>query len=318
MQHFLSSQQGQDIPVKHLYVEYRHWLERAKPFADVQTELATLARQGSHFRRIIAPQVDDVTYPLCSFLERFDIRTAYPLLLALMEAEPYHSEWEAIANILESYLVRRAVCNLGTKNYNRVFLGLTRNLRKEGFSAQALKQLLLAQTGESASWPADAVFGEAWLRRTLYGPLNSPKLVHIYTRLNQSFMSSKSEDVAFGKPPTIEHIMPQDWVANWPLQCGSKGMDAFELFEASENDPRALATRKRDQILQTLGNLTILSSGLNTSQLNLSWPEKRPKLMQHSLLTINQGLGSLEVWDEASIISRANALLERALNIWPR
>ena len=27
MQHFLSSCQGRDIPIKHLYVEYRHWLE---------------------------------------------------------------------------------------------------------------------------------------------------------------------------------------------------------------------------------------------------------------------------------------------------
>ena len=49
MQHFLASRQGQDIPIKHLYVEYRHWLETTKPFPSVTAELAALARQGDRF-----------------------------------------------------------------------------------------------------------------------------------------------------------------------------------------------------------------------------------------------------------------------------
>jgi uncharacterized protein with ParB-like and HNH nuclease domain len=71
MQHFLASRQGQDIPIKHLYVEYRHWLERTHPFPNVIDELATLARQGEHFRRIIAPQQGDIICDLCMFLEAF-------------------------------------------------------------------------------------------------------------------------------------------------------------------------------------------------------------------------------------------------------
>jgi uncharacterized protein with ParB-like and HNH nuclease domain len=79
MQHFLASQQGQDIPIKHLYVEYRHWIEKAKPFANVEAELSSLANQRENFRRIIAPSKDDVIYELCSFLDAYDIRTVYPL-----------------------------------------------------------------------------------------------------------------------------------------------------------------------------------------------------------------------------------------------
>ena len=55
MQHFLASRQGQDIPIKHLYVEYRHWIERERPFANIEDELKTLARQGDEFRRIFEP-----------------------------------------------------------------------------------------------------------------------------------------------------------------------------------------------------------------------------------------------------------------------
>ena len=151
MQHFLASRQGQDIPIKHLYVEYRHWLEKTKPFPDVTAELTALAGQREHFRRILDPKPDDIIFGLCTFLEFFDIRTAYPLLLTLMDAEFDDAGWREASRILESYLLRRAVCNLGTKNYNRIFLGLARNLRKDGFSATRLRELLLEQKGDSRS-----------------------------------------------------------------------------------------------------------------------------------------------------------------------
>jgi hypothetical protein len=318
MQHFLASRQGRDIPIKHLYVEYRHWVETAHPFPNVTEELATLARQGENFRSIVSPQDGDVVFGLCKFLDAFDIRTAYPLLLALMEAKIEPGEWHAISGILESYLLRRAVCNLGTKNYNRIFLSLTRNLRKEGFGASQLKEVLLSQAGDSGLWPDDAAFRESWLHKPLYGPLNSPKLVHLFGRLNQTFMSSKSENLAFSQQPTVEHIMPQGWLPNWPLPDGSKGLDFMELYSASETDPRAISTRARETAVQTLGNLTILSSGLNSAQSNLGWEQKRPELMKHSLLPLNQSLLELEAWNESTIQKRGADLFERARRMWLR
>ena len=316
MQHFLASRQGRDIPIKHLYIEYRHWLEGSKPFPDITAELMALARQGDHFRRIIAPDSDDLIHGLSSFLEAFDIRTAYPLLLALMDEDPSEDEWLAIARILESYLVRRAVCNLGTKNYNRIFLALTRNLRQMGFSSGNLKSLLRGQTGESGIWPEDEVFRESWLHKPLYGPLNSPKLIHIFGRLNETFMGTKSEILIFGEQPSVEHIMPRNWEKTWPLADGTEGMDFMELFDAEEGNPRAIATRIRDDALQTLGNLTILSNGLNSAQSNLPWDQKRPKLMTHSLLPINQQLQNTEIWNEDAILKRGDELFTRALGVW--
>jgi hypothetical protein len=318
MQHFLSCHQGQDIPVKHLYVEYRHWVETMHPFPDVKTELAALARQGGYFRRIIDPSPNDNIFQLCSFLDAFDIRTAYPLLLALMEANLDDNEWAEISQIVESYLLRRAVCNLGTKNYNRVFLSLTRSLRKDGFHAANLKQLLLLQTGESNVWPDDASFREAWLYKQLYGPLNNPKLVHIYARLNQAYMSSKSEALTFAQQPSVEHIMPQGWLEHWQLPDGSKGMDFMEIHKATDGDSRANATRKRDSAVQTLGNLTILSTGLNSAQSNLGWDKKRHEMKNHSLLPINQKLLEMPEWDENSILKRGEELFAHALRIWRR
>ena len=318
MQHFLASRQGRDIPIKHLYVEYRHWLEKTKPFPDVTAELTALATQGDHFRRILAPKPDDIIFSLCTFLESFDIRTAYPLLLTLMDADFDEVSWSDASLILESYLLRRAVCNLGTKNYNRIFLGLARNLRKDGFSSTRLRELLLEQTGESGLWPDDALFREAWLRKPLYGPLNSARLTHLYGRLNQTFMSAKSENLTFNEPPTVEHIMPQTWEANWPLPDGSKGLELHELFDADETDPRAIASRKRSVVVHTLGNMTLLSSALNSAQSNLPWEEKKPEMAKHSLLPINQPVLSSPVWNEDTILQRGVDLFTRALKIWER
>ncbi len=105
--------------------------------------------------------------------------------------------------------------------------------------------------------------------------------------------------------------MPQGWLKNWALPDGSKGMDLLELFNASETDKRAVATRKRDTAVQTLGNLTILSTGLNSSQSNLPWKQKRPEMMKHSLLPINQELLETLEWNEAAILKRGESLFTR-------
>lgn len=318
MQHFLASQQGRDIPIKHLYVEYRHWVETKKPFASVSAELAALSRQGAAFRRIIQPAKGDVVFGLCSFLETFDIRTAYPLLLALMDLDLDAEAWKQVSDILESYLFRRAVCGLDTKNYNRIFLSLTRNVRRERFSTDGLRNALLEQTGDSGVWPDDASFREAFLRKRLYGPLNSPKIVHLYTRLNQTFMSPKSEALTFSQPPTIEHIMPREWIMNWPLPDGRRGLTLTELSITPSDDVSAIATRKREESLHTAGNLTILSSALNSAQGNSRWEEKKIAMKNHSLLPINQSVVELDAWDEDAIFCRGERLFERARHIWGR
>lgn len=130
---------GLQSPQFRLRLEYKFWIDRQKPFATVRDELAALARQGDDFRRIIEPKKGDVIYPLVTFLDCFDIRTAYPLLLHLLDVRISVEAWREIAVTLESYLLRRAVCNLTTKAYNRIFLNLTRAVRRDGASAENVR-----------------------------------------------------------------------------------------------------------------------------------------------------------------------------------
>ena len=318
MQHFLASGIGEDIPIKHLFVEYKNWVERTDPFGgSIRDELATLARQGDHFRRIVEPKKGDPIYRLAVFLDAFDIRTAYPLLLTLLDAETSSSEWDDFTTVLESYLLRRAICAMSTKNYNRIFLQLTKGLRREGINSENLTKQLKAQSGESVTWPSDAMFKEAWLNRSAYD-LGNAKLVHILTRLNETYLTNKVEPLSFEEQPSVEHILPQDWIEHWPLPDESKGMTLFELLEAPEGDSRAFATELRNRSLQTMGNLTILMQPLNTAQSNSAWTDKKPELLKHSLLPINQDLHDIETWDESAIAARGERTFERALKLWPK
>lgn len=236
----------------------------------------------------------------------------------MLDSEMDDAELQASAVILTSYLLRRAVCNLNTKNYNRTFLTLTRNLRADGFTSTHLRSHLLALSGESNVWPDDATFKEAWLTKPIYENLNNPRLVYILGSLNQTFLGSKTEKVKFTEAPSVEHLLPRSWTANWPLPNGSKGMDFMEQQEAEPNGPRAVASRLRDAALETIGNLTIITMALNASQSNSAWPAKRQQLGLHSVLPINQDVIHTETWDEAAILKRGESLFQRALTIWPR
>jgi hypothetical protein len=299
-------------------MEYKFWIERKQPFPTVRDELATLSRQGEDFRRIVDPKKGDPLYPLATFLDYFDIRTSYPFLLTLLDLKIDDEQWKAISTTMESYLLRRAVCGLTTKNYNRIFLTLTRNIRRDGANHENLVKQLSAQTGDSTLWPSDDVFMESWHSQHAYQTLNNQKIVHILTRLNDTYTGSKMEPLTIEGGLTVEHILPQQWIDNWPLADGTKGMTYIDLVNAEKDDPQAKATRARYAALQTMGNLTILTQPLNSSVSNSSWEKKKPELLRHSLLPINQQLHDVTVWDEDAIEKRSKDLFQRALQLWPR
>lgn len=317
MQHFLASRLAVDIPVKHLFVEYKQWIDRSRPFTSVRDELKALARQGQHFRRLIQPQKDDPVFAIADFLLRFDISTTYPMLLVLLEANLPPSEWQQVAVILESYLLRRSVCGLPTNNYNRIFLTLTRQLQREAPSAALIRRHLSESLSESIVWPSNETFLEAWLTRPVYLEVPRPRIVHILSRLNDSYRTNKMERILVEGDLTIEHILPRAWIENWPLSDGAVGMTADELASAETEAPRAAATSRRSTLLQTFGNLTLLTQELNSTASNAPWQKKRSDLIASSLLPINAQLHALDRWDEAAIEKRSRELFARALTIWP-
>ena len=106
----------------------------------------------------------------------------------------------------------------------------------------------------------------------------------------------------------VEHIMPQAWEANWPI------------------DEAATSREDRNWRLQGVGNLTLVSAPLNKDASNGPWvidspdgKSKRNGLEKHSKLELNSRLirEHPDTWNEKAIGLRAIELFEAARRIWP-
>lgn len=316
IQHFLASKQARDIPIKHLFVEYKYWVDRARPFERVEDELKALAKQRGDFRRIAVGSECDVLGRLARFLNVFDVSTAYPPLLAMLDQNASDTEMARTAKILESYLVRRAVCGADTKAYNRLFMALTRAIRRDGATADTVYAHLASLHNPTDEWPGDDAFAKAWKTRSAYGQFTNQRISYILGRLSETYRTSKTEEIILDSPVTVEHIMPQSWVEHWPLADGSTGIK--DIWLADENDPVTLASQRRDDLLQTFGNLTLVTGSLNSSIKNGPWTVKRAEILTHSLLPLNGHLHSYDTWDETAIENRGRDLFDRALTVWAR
>ncbi|WP_255199680.1 HNH endonuclease family protein [Marinobacter lutaoensis] len=91
-------------------------------------------------------------------------------------------------------------------------------------------------------------------------------------------------------------------------------------------DPEAKLkfTQQRDQVVHTLGNLTLITGSLNPSLSNGSWQKKRPELAKYSKLNLNryfypvhEGEDPLLDWSEDSIRERGRVLFQAASSVWP-
>jgi hypothetical protein len=111
--------------------------------------------------------------------------------------------------------------------------------------------------------------------------------------------------------------MPQQWVENWLLADGSKGMTFAERYIEYDNpSQKAQISEKRDSAVQRLGNLTLLTQPLNSSVSNNTWEIKRAEIAKHSALALNRMPATVQKWDELAIDYRAKELLSIALKLW--
>ena len=108
--------------------------------------------------------------------------------------------------------------------------------------------------------------------------------------------------------------MPVKWEPNWPLpeEC------------LADSEVKLQFSQQRDQIVHTLGNLTLITDSLNPSLSNGSWNKKRPELAKYSKLNLNRyfhpvqdGDDPLKEWGETAIRARGVVLFNAACTLWP-
>lgn len=224
--------------------------------------------------------------------------------------------FNGILQDLESYLIRRAVCDLTPKNYNKIFLSLLKSVssKKQQVTRKSVQAELLSMQGESQLWPDDALFNQNWLNAPLYSRWPSNRTRMVLEALEAAIHTSKQEYFPFDdpltNPLTIEHIMPQ-WgkEEDWPAPLRLKEGESVEE-----------AKYRRERLIHSIGNLTLLTQPLNSSVSNGSFKNKRSEITKQSRLQLNayfQRFDDKSVWDEKAILKRGRELFDLASRAWP-
>jgi hypothetical protein len=240
-------------------------------------------------------------------LDIFDMSTAYPLVLAVNAATSETEVREAVYRLVESYVVRRAICGLTPKNYNTIFLNLATIARESGGSLEALSLALAEYSGSSNIFPNDEDLRQAFLMQPVYQNIPRRRLWYIFSELEFASRDEYSEAEGLKEDLEIEHILPQTWYEHWPLSDGSKA--PADLTYGLSDEQRALVAR-RQGLIHTLGNLTLLTKPANIEVLNYAFdPDKKARL-RASLLQMNQNVAAKAQWNEDAIGKRAKCLAE--------
>lgn len=317
LQHYLTLHRRQEILISHLYNEYKDWIKASNPFPTVKEELENLSEYRTCFRELIQPDPNTPIGRFSAFLRIFDLSTVYPLVLGIMGAGLAEDELAGMLEDLESYIFRRAVCDLGTKNYNRFFLTVLGKLAKAQFNRQNLRAALAEQKGDSVVWPDDARFKQAWLAKPAYNSVGSGRVQYALREIERRLHQPRAERIEILSTLTVEHVMPNEWIEQWPFANGNRGVTWFEQFDKSGSLEDVEATAKRDHAKQTFGNLTLLTQPLNSSVSNSAFLIKKPEILKNSALALNRYFQDKESWDEASIAVRGEELFAHAAAKWP-
>ena len=228
-------------------------------------------------------------------LRALKVDVAFPFLLELYDDHTQGriptEDFVRAVRLVEAYVFRRAVCAIPTNSLNKTFATFGRVLQKDRY-IESIQAHLLALSSYRR-FPGDEECKREISVRDLY---NFPRRSYWLRRLENH---GRKERVPVDEY-TIEHILPQNenLSATWREALGPEWKRVQETW------------------LHTLGNLTL--TGYNAEYSDLPFGEKRDMKggFKESPLRLNEGLGALDTWNEATIQVRAKQLAERAVEVW--
>ena len=324
---FIAGKVAGEVTLSKLFSEYKAFVKVQATkshggYETVAAELQDLVAYGKVYRRLLERDSSDPLGHFAKLLHPWDVTTVYPLVLRLwIEDELDEDEKKECLSILLTFIVRRAVCGLTTKNYNKFFLSVLRHLEAKGFSCDSLATFLIGQTSESARFPTDREFERSWTSAPMYGLRLTPLRVRAVLEAIERAKRQKFQETDQLNPNlSVEHILPSDWEEHWPLPDGARPTREENwqaVFSTEENDTRVGQIVRRRRLLNTFGNMTILTKPLNSSVSNGPFSAKREALNDHSLLVMNREITREEEWGEDQITERGEKLFEIVKGLWP-
>ena len=297
MRNYLTLKMGQVPSRKRVYEKFKEHY----PVNENSGKLKEIVKEILHYaeyyvKMVLLTDRDRELWKCFSDLARLQADVSYPFLLEVYDDYNQRliekTDFIKTLQLVESYIFRRAVCNVAPRTMNKMFAELINEVDKNNYLESLNNAFLGMDTNKR--YPKDSEFKEAFIKKDVYNFINK-----------RDYLLRKLETCGRSKEPTnfsnytIEHIMPQNLTEAWQQELG-------ENFQ-----------RIHQRWLHRIGNLTLTL--YNSEYGNRTFKEKRDmpkKGLRYSSLHLNQSFASTEQWNKATIIARAEKLTEKACKIW--
>ena len=239
-------------------------------------------------------------------LARLDMSVLNPLLMSFYQDYEDKAfgldDFVSILGVLESYVFRRAVCDVASNSLNKFLPSVIAKLNKvqedDGDYREAFESLLKLEAGTARRFPTDGEFAQALVTRDAY---HFRKSFYLLTSLENSFHPKDPIDFGTGTY-SIEHIMPQNALARdeWLTMLEGEPEDTFEA------------------LVNNIGNLTL--TAYNSELSDESFEQKKTRYIGgygKDHIALSGSVREADTWSRDEIADRANKLAETAKARWP-
>ena len=285
----------QQIRLDRIYGEFKSFQSHdgERPLEEMLVDMVRIARTYASFLGI-APMERPWLVDAMSNMR--SLNTTQGLLV--MRLYDYHErdllsqeEFIRAVELIESYLLRRAVLGLQTRGYWSVFARIAHDLNCE--SVFESLQVALARLQGHNRFPSDDEFRRGLKEHDLYG---MRVCKHILNRLENAGWQEPSPVHNY----SIEHIMPQEInsAPEWQEMLGEHWSECQATY------------------LHRLGNLTL--TAYNSTYSNRPFDEKKSVEggFLQSAVRLNGDVRDQARWTATEIEARGDRLAARALRIW--
>lgn len=313
---FIVKNDGAKFKLFELFEEYKKYIQEHGILSNQPTKLNfidELMEYAKLYKANIDPEKLDNNMDADNYIDRMNIlffkletSTAIPYVLYILKNVPDELERNKIFKILESYFVRRIICGSNTKNYNQLIKSL---IGSNIVTSSALAKFLKDRDEKEDKYPTVGELTHCFPIQKLTNVIATGILYLLEMSVRHE---NKQQTQLKGiNCYELEHIMPQKWEENWKLIAE----DPLSLKELTDN---------RNSIIKTLGNMTILTKGLNRSLHNKDWNIKKNgtgkweglKKFAEGIETFSPYI-ALSEWNETAISNRSDDLLNYAIRVWP-
>jgi uncharacterized protein with ParB-like and HNH nuclease domain len=230
-----------------------------------------------------------------------DTSTLIPYVLYILKNVRNQNQQDELFELIESYLMRRMITHLTTKNYNQLFTD--RLISNEVLTKAQFKEFIDGRSDKVNYMPNDEDLKKGFDNSILVNKQSAGIIYLIESKIRNK--NKQATQLLGINKYSLEHLMPKKWENNWG--------------RLSNREERDIRNRK----LLTLGNLAIITQSLNASVRDANWQDKKSGRGKNAGLSNYSGgietlspYLTLNQWNEAEIEKRANDLYEYAVKIW--